>query len=348
MIAVPAYRPSFPAGPLPAVGIIGSGNIVRTIHLAAYKSYNVPVVAVYDISAENAALAAELVPGIRVYNSLEELLADPQVQIVDIGTFPPQRVPIMNAALDAGKHILAQKPLAPSVAEARAVVAKASKLGLKLAVNQNGRWAPAWRVATRLIQLGNIGEVVGVEHFFDINYNWIIGTRFDEVEHFALYDYAVHWFDITRCWLENSEPKQVRAREWRVPHQPTASKQPWGFEASITYQNGAVAKISTHGAALSTQGHFFYIYGTKGTLRGSVLADDFISLETNEGHFRFKLEGQWFNDGFAGVMGELMHAIKEDREPYNSARHNLLSLEFTLAAVKSAENDGQPVAISVI
>jgi hypothetical protein len=50
-------------------------------------------------------------------------------------------------------------------------------------------------------------------------------------------------------------------------------------------------------------------------------------------------------DGFAGTMGELCSAIAEDREPFNSGRHNLLSVELTLAACRSAELDGAPVAV---
>ncbi len=343
MNSAPQHRPRFPEGPLPGVGIVGSGNIVRNIHLAAYKAYNVPVVAVYDIVPENAALAAEIMPGIHVCNSLEELLADPEVQIVDIGTFPPQRVPIMHEALKAGKHILAQKPLAPSLADAAAVVKEAQRLGLKLAVNQNGRWAPPWRVATLLIEQGDIGDVLGIEHFFDISFSWIVGTRFDDIKHFAVYDYAVHWIDITRCWLGSLQPFEVRAREWRTPNQPSESEQPWGFDLSIASKGGVTANISTHGSGLSTQGHPFYIFGSKGTIRGSALGNDFVELETPAGRFRYKLEGEWFNDGFAGVMGELMCALAEDREPYNSGRHNLLSLELTFAAVASAEKEGRVV-----
>jgi hypothetical protein len=57
------------------------------------------------------------------------------------------------------------------------------------------------------------------------------------------------------------------------------------------------------------------------------------------------LEGEWWPDGFAGAMGELISAVAEDREPYNSARHNLLSLELALAACESAERDGAPVSV---
>ena len=54
------------------------------------------------------------------------------------------------------------------------------------------------------------------------------------------------------------------------------------------------------------------------------------------------LVGRWFPDGFRGTMGELLRAIEEDREPYNSARHNLESLALCFAAVASAET-GKPV-----
>ena len=51
-------------------------------------------------------------------------------------------------------------------------------------------------------------------------------------------------------------------------------------------------------------------------------------------------------DGFAGAIGELLCAIADGREPYNSARHNLLSLESTLAACASADEGGRPVEIT--
>jgi hypothetical protein len=62
----------------------------------------------------------------------------------------------------------------------------------------------------------------------------------------------------------------------------------------------------------------------------------------------FELEGAWYPDGFAGTLGELLSAIAENREPFNSAWHNLLSLRLTLAACLSAEEDGRPVPLDEI
>ena len=58
------------------------------------------------------------------------------------------------------------------------------------------------------------------------------------------------------------------------------------------------------------------------------------------------LEGAWYFDGFAGALGELVTAIAEDRDPSNSARDNLLSLELTLAACRSADEGGAAVTLA--
>lgn len=121
-----SYQPSFPPDYRPGIGVIGCGNIVRSAHLPAYMKHH--------------------------------------LNIADIATFPQQRIPIMRQALAAGKHILAQKPLALDMDQANAIVAEAERSGLKVAVNQNGRWAPPWRIATLLIDDGAIGDVTSITH----------------------------------------------------------------------------------------------------------------------------------------------------------------------------------------
>ena len=340
------YQPILPVDYHPGIGIIGCGSIVKSAHLRAYAKYGLNVVGVYDISPE-ATLGVQEQFGVQhVCGSLEELLARPDIEVVDIATRPEQRVPLMCRALEAGKHILAQKPLALTVREAREIVEEAERRGLKVAVNQNGRWAPPWRVATLLIQEGAIGDVLATTHLYDMKYDWIPGTHFDDMKHFAIYDYSVHWVDITRCWMEGKTPLSVRARDYRTPNQPDEGKTPWGLWIEVAYEDGSNALIRGVGCAeTQRRSHPFWIHGTEGTIRGNVLRHDHVELE-KEGLFcRYQLEGEWFPDGFAGTMGELLLAVAEDREPYNSARHNLLSLEMTLAAVSSADRDGQPVSL---
>lgn len=343
------YRPSFPADFRPGIGIIGCGNIVRTAHLPAYQKHQLNLVGAYDLYPEATQGLPEQFGVQRIFTSLEDLLADPAIEIVDIATFPEQRIPIMRQALAAGKHILAQKPLAPDMVQAREIVAEAERLGLKVAVNQNGRWSPPWRIATLLIQAGAIGAVTAVTHLLDVNFSWVTGTRFDTIPHWLLYDYSPHWFDITRCWLEGKQVATIRAREYKMPGQPAESQTPWGMWSEIHCQDGTNTILRSVGGSQSQQnGHYFWVHGTRGTIHGCVLPDRFIELDSEGGQTRFDFAGEWFPDGFAGTMGELIWAIRENRQPYNSASHHLASLALTLAACQSADNDGQPVQFNEV
>jgi predicted dehydrogenase len=88
----------------------------------------------------------------------------------------------------------------------------------------------------------------------------------------------------------------------------------------------------------------FWIHGTEGTIRGSILGgSDRVQLDRSEGVTNYPLEGQWFVDGFAGAMGELMCAIAEDREPEHSARDNIATLRLIGAARDSVEHGGASV-----
>lgn len=342
------YHPHFPEAYRPGVGIIGVGGIVKSSHLPAYAAHGVNVIGVYDVDPAATAGVSERFGIGHVYSSLDALLADPAIEVVDIATFPAERASLIQRALEAGKHVLSQKPLALDIATAREMVATADRCGLTLAVNQNGRWAPPWRVATLLIEQGAIGDVLSVTHLIERSFRWTIGTHFERVPHWAIYDYAVHWVDITRCWLGINVPRTVRARDYRTPNQPSESLTPWGFWIEIADDDGSNALIrGTGNEPVANAGHPFAIHGSTGALRGSVLNHDAVEHQGAGVTTRYALDGAWFPDGFAGTMGELISAIAEDREPFNSALHNLLSLELTLAAVRSAERDGEPVAVTV-
>jgi acetyl esterase/lipase/predicted dehydrogenase len=338
------HRPAFPKGRRPGIGIVGCGQIVRNAHLPAYAQYGCDVVGIYDVRPE-----ATQGLGHHVFGSFDELLADQRVEIVDIATHPDVRVELIRRAIESGKHVLAQKPLASDLDEARAVVDEAERHGVTLAVNQNGRWAPAWRIATSLIEQGAVGEVHAITHLLDRDFAFVLQfPHFDEFEHLVIYDHCVHWIDISRCWLDGKAPESVRALEYRSPGQPAETKQAWGAWIDVHYSDGSSAMVrSVGGSQTETPGCPFWVHGSEGTIRGSILlGSDFVELERDGAREPFRLDGAWYVDGFAGAMAELMSALAEGREPYNSARHNLLSLELTLAAVRSAEADGRPVRLT--
>jgi len=350
----PETGPRFPPD-RGGVAILGAGAIAQSAHLPAYAQHGVGVVGVWSRHPQTTATVRERFPSVgRVYASAEELLADPEVRIVDLATGPEGRLAWIEAAVEAGKHVLAQKPLtlsADDLAALPAVLARADAAGVRVAVNHNGRWAPAWRAATLLLRDGAIGEVVGVTHLHDKPLPPLAGTPFDDVPHMLLTDYLLHWVDITRTWLRDGGAgpvTSVQAVDSRVPGQPAEARNPWSATLSLATGVGATATLRITGSnAASEPGCPFWVHGTTGTLRGSVLLDS-DRLEVDDGTTRtaVPLTGAWFVDGFAAAMGELMCAVAEDRQPENSAVDAAESVRLVLAARDSADRGGVPVEVA--
>ena len=276
------------------------------------------VLGVWSRSPETTATVRERFPSVgRIYASAEELLADPEVRFVDLATGPEGRLDWIEAAVEAGKHVLAQKPLtlsAEDLALLPALLERAAVAGVRIAVNHNGRWAPPWRAASLLLRDGAIGEVVGVTHLHDKPLPPLAGTPFDDVPHMLLTDYLLHWVDITRAWLTDGgagEVTSVQAVDSRIPGQPQAARNPWSATVSMATGSGATATIRIPGPAVTSQpGCPFWVQGTTGTLRGSVLLDsDRLDLDDGSTRTPVELSGAWFVDGFAAAMGELMCAV---------------------------------------
>lgn len=345
--------PRFPADRR-GVAILGCGTIAQSAHLPAYGKHGVGVTGVWSRREETTASVLEEFPFVkRIYPSDEELLADPAVRYVDLATGPEGRLAWIEAAVAAGKHVLAQKPLTLSVEDLAllpAVLARAEEAGVRVAVNHNGRWAPAWRAATLLVRSGAIGQVVGVTHLHDKALPPLAGTLFDDVPHMLLTDYLLHWVDITRTWLQDGGAgpvTTVQASDSRVPGQPSGTRNPWSATLTMATVYGATATLRIAGSVVASEpGCPFWVHGTTGTLRGSVLVDS-DRLEVDDGTARtaVPLRGAWFVDGFAAAMGELMCAVIEGRAPENSAADAARSAALVLAARTSAEQGGAPVAV---
>ena len=251
------YQPAFPPNRRElGIGIVGFGNVARKWHLTAYEKYGLKVVGVFDVSPEATALAHQHPARLQVFENLDQLLKHPEIQVVDIATRPRERVELIRKALRAGKHVLAQKPLATNIAEAYSVVEEAEKSGLRMAVNQNGRWAPPWRCASLLIKAGAIGQVQSITHMFDTRLSWVPNPSHGS-SHFFIYDYSIHWVDITRCWLENKKLCKVRAQDLPAPQQSEDGRTTQTMWLLMEYIDGTNAVIRGVGCAHTHTGHPF-------------------------------------------------------------------------------------------
>ena len=338
-----AYKPPRPQSYKPRIGVIGCGGIVPT-HLKAYRKAHYQVVAFADpILSRAKELRDEFYPRARVFASGADLLAEANVDVVDIATHPEQRGALITAAIRAGKHVLSQKPFVTDLAAGRQLVRAAERKGVKLAVNQNGRWAAHVSYARQAIAAGLLGEVTSVDMEVCWDHNWVAGTPFEQIHHLMLFDFGIHWFDMAHCYFGRQKAKSVFASICRTKSQ--VAKPPLSSQAVIDYPHGQASVVFRGDTRYGPQDRTV-IVGTKGTLisSGPSINEQSVTVYTDRGQAVPRLTTQWFPDGFDGTMSELLCAIEEDREPYNSARDNVQALALCLAAIRSADA-GKPVAM---
>ncbi|MGD0384125.1 MAG: Gfo/Idh/MocA family oxidoreductase [Thermoguttaceae bacterium] len=331
------YKPRDPKNYRPAIGLIGCGGITKE-HLTAYRAAGYRVAALCDAVLSRAAgRKAEFFPKAEIYRDYRDLLKRGDIEVVDIATHPPERAAIIEHALTAGKHVLSQKPFVTDLDVGEYLADLAERRGLRLAVNQNGRWAPHFSYIIEAVQAGLLGQIAGAHLSVHWDHGWVKGTRFENVKHLILYDFAVHWFDIITCLMGRRRAKLVYASAARSPTQEV--RPPLLAQAAIEYDSAQASLVFDGDTRFGKEDRTF-IAGTEGTMLsiGPDSRHQKLTLHTAAGQALPALEGCWFPDGFHGAMGELLRAIEENREPSNGARNNLRGLELCFAAVASAEN----------
>ncbi|RCS54340.1 gfo/Idh/MocA family oxidoreductase [Bremerella cremea] len=330
------YRPQDPPNYRPRIGLIGCGGITGQ-HLNAYRKANYDVAVLCDVERKNAvSRQEEFFPQANVVTDYHELLARDDIEVVDITTHPNVRPPLIEAALEAGKHVLSQKPFVLDLDVGQRLVDLAKAKNRLLAVNQNARWAPHFSYAREAYQTGLLGNLHGVHLSKRWDHRWVAGTPFEKIKHLILYDFAIHGFDFVNYLLADEKPLKVFATTTRTHDQnllPALSA-----TATIVYSHTQVT-LSYDAATPYGQQESTYLAGSEGSVfsTGPHEREQTLRLYTKQGIAQPKLEGCWFPDGFHGAMGELLCAIAEGRQPTNNAAQNLTGLATCFAAVHSAE-----------
>ena len=150
------------------IGVIGAGFIVRDVHLAAYEraGFDVRAIACADPAQAREVASARRIP--RAYDTVEELLNDESLEVLDIAVPPGEQLGVMKQVVRHAGHVrgvLAQKPLSLDYARAREIVEMCEDAGIVLAVNQNMRYDQSIRACKTLLERGPfIGRQVYVPH----------------------------------------------------------------------------------------------------------------------------------------------------------------------------------------
>jgi predicted dehydrogenase len=337
------YFPPKPKDYNPAIALVGTGGISE-YHLKNYQKAGYRVTALANRTVEKAQrLRDQFFPEAKVYQQYEDVLALDDIQVVDVTPHPEDRLSILYDCLRAGKHTLSQKPFTLELEEGKKLADLADGLGIKLAVNQNGRWAPHFSYIRNAVKQGLIGEVTSIDFSLQWDQTWIKGIpSFEEMKHLILFDFAIHWFDITACIMGDQKPISIFASVAR--HANQVYNPPALASVIIEYPQAQVRMSFNAHCTLGEQ-DTTTIVGTHGTLRSrgpGLNEQPSMEVFLEKGFATVPLQGCWFESGFEGTMGELLCAIEEDRSPYHSAKNNLKTLELCFAAQQSADQ-GTPV-----
>lgn len=336
------YQPRDPRATVPPIALIGCGGITRH-HLTAYRNAGYPVVALCDVDEARAKeRQQEFFPDATVYTDASEVLRRDDIAVIDVATHPAERASLIEAALLAGKHVLSQKPFVLDLDTGERLVELADRQGVKLAVNQNARWAPHFSYLRQAVQTGLLGDLLTADLSVHWDHSWVVGTPFDNIRDLVLYDFAIHWFDIVTCFFNGVMPKQVYAAVTPAVGQP--AKPPLLAHVVAEYETAQASLLFNAFTRNGSQDRTLLV-GTNATALsdGPSLFKQTVTLFTPQGQGSPTLEGAWFPDGFHGTMAALLCAIEEDREPEHSGRNNLASLAFAFAAIASSHTGAPQV-----
>jgi len=205
------------------VGLVGTGFWSEK-HLKAWSRIEgVEIAALCNRSrAKLEEKAAEFgVPDDRLYGTIDKMLQDADIDVVDIVTGPETHLEFVTKAAAAGKHIMCQKPFAPSLEDAERMVAAANAAGVRLMVTENWRWLMPFQLIKRALDEGAIGKVKTARYVHTDYYTPRMAPGvalpqpfFREMPKLLFYEMGVHWFDTWRFLF--GTPKRLYAETTTV------------------------------------------------------------------------------------------------------------------------------------
>lgn len=323
------------------VGLIGCGGISRAHMNDYYKSNReeARLVAVAEINPDLRARYERDFGIGRVYETVEQLLADPEVDAVDICTPPSTHASLIEAAARAGKHVLCEKPLASDLAEAERAVAFVEQSGIVLGVMQNYRFRPEYAEARY-----NIANRLGVPFFATMEgfFHWSGGGYRTQAERMLIIEQAYHYIDLLR-FLFDDDVVRVYAAAGR-PETSQAAGETW---ASLTlhFSRGAVGNIVASGESYgftANWGGSAVVQCTGGTMeinRKALFSINMYMLGGG-GHIPLhtypkELYSMNTNAPFTKPLEAFFTALAEGRKPPVSGRDNLNTLATALSCYES-------------
>ena len=216
------------------IGIIGCGGIANGKHMPALKKQkDVHMVAFCDIIEERAVKAAKDygTPDAKTYTDYKELLEDKTIDVVHVCTPNKEHSFITIDALEAGKHVMCEKPMAKTYAEAKAMLDAAKRTGRKLTIGYQNRHTPQALYVKQACDEGVLGDIYYANAIALRRRavpTWGVFLNEDEQGGGPLIDIGTHALDLTLWCMNNYKPKMVVGTKYRKLADQTQTANAWG------------------------------------------------------------------------------------------------------------------------
>lgn len=272
------------------IGLIGSGHVTECWHLPALRNLNdASITAISDIDSEKLNRVANLYRIKNQYTHYQDLIKDPDVEAVAVCVPVQFHTEIGLEAMNCGKHVFMEKPLALNIDDCEKLIKKAKESGLVTMLGFNFRWHRLIRRARRFIDQGALGRIKMIRSVFtcssqvpDENFNW---RKKRDQGGGTLIEIAVHHYDLWRFLLQ-SEVDEIYAMSRSYQLEDEVST------VMARMRNGVLA-VSCF-SEITNANNSLEIYGQNGQLRISCYRFDgleFFSIKELPGDIKTRLKG---------------------------------------------------------
>jgi len=335
------------------IGIIGCGAIAQRRHAPEYDADpRCRLIGCTDFLPERSQELASTFK-CRTFSTLDVLLADPDISAVSICTMNSTHADTAIAALEAGKHVLIEKPMAMTATEAKAMLNAAQKVGKLLIPAHNQRLFPGHRKAKDILQSGMLGDVLSFESVFSHSgpESWCLdrkGAWFFDPEKAGLgvvSDLAVHKADVINL-LIGMPFSHVACQSSCICRKLSGLHE--HAEILCRTETGITGVIRASWCNFGAEENKTDIFCRKGVLRINPRPGCDLRIESNGSVQELDLGGIATNASqtHSGVISAFLDAVLDGARPFADGRDGLLSAMFTDACSRSLKSGAFEALIS--
>ncbi len=329
------------------LGLVGAGRM-GSIH-ARILAHGLPEARLVGIADADLAAARRLATEVDVelaVGSVEELVADPAVDAVLVATSTSQHLAVVRAAVEAGKDVLCEKPIALTLEETSAAVEAAERAGCRLQVGFMRRWDDDYRRARERIAAGAIGRPLLFKSLqLDAELPPLAYCD-PRVSGGIMVDMGIHEFDLAR-WMVGDEVAEVHAFGSWLAHPELG---PLGdvdnAVVNLRFAGGAIGSVELSRTAAYAEDVRTEVMGDRGTVFVGLLptAPSILGSAAGLAHDTVPSSMTRFAPAFAEQVRGFARAIVEDRPVAVDGRDGRAALAIALAADRS-RREGRPIAL---